>query len=132
MNSEPADPRNRFALLRHDHQGSHWDFFLENEGVLHTWALSELPAQGLEVRARKLPDHRLLYLDYEGPISGDRGHVSRVDAGTYIALNWTHDLLTVKLQGALWKTTAQLCRQSTGPRPEDSEDCWTFRLGNLD
>lgn len=28
-------------------------------------------------------EHRRLYLDYEGPISGDRGSVRRVDAGTY-------------------------------------------------
>jgi len=30
-----------------------------------------------------LPDHRNAYLEYEGPISGDRGHVSRVETGTY-------------------------------------------------
>ena len=28
------------------------------------------------------PDHRRLYLDYEGPIDGDRGRVARVATGT--------------------------------------------------
>jgi hypothetical protein len=30
-----------------------------------------------------LPDHRNAYLEYEGPISGDRGHVMQVETGTY-------------------------------------------------
>ena len=37
----------------------------------------------VEMDAEVLPDHRLAYLDYEGPISGDRGSVTRWDRGTY-------------------------------------------------
>ena len=31
----------------------------------------------------RLADHRLDYLEYEGPVSGDRGSVRRVDGGQY-------------------------------------------------
>jgi hypothetical protein len=32
--------------------------------------------------ARRLPPHRRLYLDYEGPVSGNRGHVVRMARGS--------------------------------------------------
>lgn len=82
----------RFALLRHEvpadfRRGSHWDLLLEREVVCWTWALEELPA-GIEgdqgptvVEALRLPDHRKHYLEYEGPVSKDRGVVTRVLEG---------------------------------------------------
>ncbi len=79
----------RFVLLRHElpagaSEPSHWDLMLEDGGVLLTWRLMELPtAGGAAVAAQKLPDHRLAYLEYEGPVSGGRGEVRRVDAGEF-------------------------------------------------
>ncbi len=74
----------RFAILHHRApQGEHWDLMLERGGVLLTWQLSRDPGDGacLPIPARRLQDHRTHYLDYEGPISGDRGVVTRVDRG---------------------------------------------------
>src|SRR5262245_17631602 len=79
----------RFVVLRHEtppgyRRPAHFDLMLEEGGVLRTWALESLPPVGGEpIPAERLPDHRLDYLDYEGPVSGDRGSVSRVDFGTY-------------------------------------------------
>ena len=79
----------RFVVLRHETppgyaRPAHFDLMLEVGGVLRTWAALSLPAVGGEpVAAERLPDHRLDYLNYEGPVSGDRGCVSRVDWGTY-------------------------------------------------
>ena len=74
----------RFVILRHDHpRGVHFDFMLEAGGVLKTWALPEPPRPGVEMECEALGDHRLAYLDYEGPISGDRGSVVRWDRGEY-------------------------------------------------
>jgi hypothetical protein len=76
---------------------------LESGGVLRTWALERLPHvwQAAHTRtiagnpncptlsaestvvAMRLGDHRLAYLEKEGPLSGDRGTVVRVAAGTY-------------------------------------------------
>lgn len=55
---------------------------LERDGVLGTWTLCELPTEQAWVVAQRIHDHRLDYLEYEGPISGDRGHVSRYDRGS--------------------------------------------------
>jgi hypothetical protein len=74
----------RFVILRHDSpSGAHFDFMLESEGVLKTWALPQPPAIGVEMDCESLADHRLAYLEYEGPISGGRGSVTRCDQGTY-------------------------------------------------
>jgi hypothetical protein len=35
------------------------------------------------IEAERLADHRLAYLDYEGPVTGNRGNVRRIDVGTY-------------------------------------------------
>ena len=56
---------------------------LEQNGKLLTWALEQPPAPGKLIPATRLDNHRLAYLDYEGPISGQRGSVSRVLRGTY-------------------------------------------------
>jgi hypothetical protein len=100
----------RFVLLYHDcplHLGkpSHWDLMLEDQGVLLTWALAEQPtADGMDgsaIVAVRLVDHRLAYLDYEGLVSGDRGHVSRVDAGTFAWIERTTVRLRVRLAGTV-------------------------------
>ena len=76
----------RFVILEHDHPRLHWDLMLEAGDVLRTWRLAEIPRPGVTIRAESLGDHRKLYLDYEGPVVGNRGQVKRWDAGTYAAL----------------------------------------------
>ena len=74
----------RFVILEHaDSSGLHWDFMLEVGAVLKTWALAQPPGSVRTVAAAALPDHRPAYLEYQGPISGDRGSVTRWDHGTY-------------------------------------------------
>lgn len=92
----------RFVLLEHfQAEGSHFDLMLEDDDHLLTWRLPRLPAAGETLEVEKSSDHRLLYLDYEGPIGGDRGHVVRRDAGTYERRNWDTDLIQVRLLGGL-------------------------------
>jgi hypothetical protein len=73
----------RFAILEHDHPFLHWDFLLEAGDNLRAWRLLGEPRRGPPINAEPLPAHRLLYLDYEGPVSGDRGRVARWDSGTF-------------------------------------------------
>lgn len=93
--------RGRFAVLWHHwilaagKDDSHWDLLLElDSGKLLTWRISQLPFLSLKpemprsanrVEAIRLPDHRAVYLDYEGPIDNDRGHVTRRAGGDYVA-----------------------------------------------
>lgn len=58
---------------------------LEQAEALATWQFAEDPAAlhaGAILPARRLPDHRKAYLTLEGPVSGDRGSVRQVHAGT--------------------------------------------------
>ncbi len=73
--------KRRFVILRHDHPTLHWDFMLETAGVLKTWRWPT-PYAGTFF-AEALPDHRLEYLEYEGPVSGGRGSVRCWDRGVY-------------------------------------------------
>lgn len=76
----------RFVILIHDHPFLHWDLLLENEASLRSWRLLTDPEglmRGERIPAEAIPDHRKVYLDYQGPISGDRGSVSQWDAGTF-------------------------------------------------
>jgi len=73
----------RYVILEHDWPQKHWDFMLEAGDVLQTWRLPTAPVANMDISAEKTFDHRLMYLDYEGPISGDRGSVVRWDAGSY-------------------------------------------------
>ena len=113
----------RFVLLRHQcpagyEKPSHWDFMLERAEILWTWELRELPpvwrtalGDGMSnlpdstgpaaepVLASRLADHRRAYLDYEGPLSHNRGNVSCCDRGTYTMIRETNGRLEIQLAG---------------------------------
>lgn len=105
----------RFVLLFHDLSGtaegaSHWDLMLERDGALLTWRLPTLPAPWRDAdgeaalpspsdAAVRLHDHRAAYLEYEGPVSGNRGHVARVDRGEYLVLDESPEGIEVELLG---------------------------------
>ena len=74
----------RFVILHHmQNDGEHWDLMLEHAGILWTWQLEREPTtrDALPMPARRIEDHRLAYLSYEGPISRGRGSVRRIDSG---------------------------------------------------
>ncbi len=109
----------RFVILSHElppdsERADHFDLMLESdpEGPLATWELPEFPCVGEEYAARQLPPHRRAYLDYEGPMSNNRGHVTRVASGTCEWLTPTR----LKLTGE--QLTAVLTIESI---PDDSE-----------
>ena len=73
----------RFVVLEHDHPILHWDLMLEFDGTLLTWRLPANVKPTRWVNSERLPDHRLAYLDYEGPVSKGRGTVRRITGGHY-------------------------------------------------
>lgn len=104
----------RYVILEHDHPVLHWDLMLESDGVLRTWRLSQPPTPGVEIAALALPDHRLAYLDYEGPVSGNRGTVSRWDRGEYSFTPSTSGELMLDLRGERINGRARLVASATG------------------
>jgi len=89
----------RYAILEHDHPTRHWDLLLESGDVLLTWRLSAPPGCDA-VDAEKAPDHRPLYLDYEGAIGGGRGRVTRWDGGTFEWERKESERVWVRVAGA--------------------------------
>ena len=90
----------RFVILEHDWPARHWDLLLEAGPVLRAWRLLAEPGPGVAVPAEANADHRLLYLDYEGPVPVGRGRVSRWDAGTFEWLADEPEGVVVDLRGA--------------------------------
>ena len=120
----------RFVLLRHEcpndiPKPSHWDFMLERDGVLCTWELRALPLQWSNsedtaeeaMQVTRLPDHRIDYLEYEGPVSNNRGSVSRVDSGTFEFVRQGDNYWEVRLLGAKVRGSVRL---------ESLGDSWTM------
>jgi hypothetical protein len=100
----------RFVILEHDYPTRHWDFMLEAGHALRTWRLVETPDSDLVIAARHIGDHRLVYLDYEGPVSGGRGVVLRWDFGTFDWLVDDRDYTIVVLRGERLRAKVSLQR----------------------
>ena len=89
----------RFALLAHDWPAPHLDLLLEAGPACWTWRLPKFPASGQSVPAERIADHRLAYLDHEGPVSGGRGSVSRIEEGSYELEKAAPERVVVRLHG---------------------------------
>jgi hypothetical protein len=102
----------RFVVLEHDHPFLHWDLMLEAGPSLRTWRLAGPPAAGAEVEATPIGEHRRMYLDYEGPVSGDRGRVVRWDHGTFAWEREEGGLVAVRLEGGRLQGLLRLRREA--------------------
>src|SRR5262249_43807395 len=95
----------RFVVQRHDARRLHYDFRLERNGVLASWAVPKgVPlARGERHLAVHVEDHPLDYGDFEGTIPAGEygaGTVEIWDSGTYELLEEKRDGgLTVRLHG---------------------------------
>ena len=94
----------RFVILYHQtpphaSKPNHYDLMLEDGEVLKTYTLWQLPDLSGPVAAQADFDHRRVYLDYEGPVSDDRGHVTQADAGTFEWILKETNRIEVQLAG---------------------------------
>ncbi len=108
---------------------------LEQNGVLATWQLTTLPAawhhflklaaiqENDTVLAIRLADHRLAYLDYEGPISGNRGEVYRIEEGTFEIEQQSKESLRVVLVGKKLRGVVQLTQTTNDAKTWQLQPC---------
>ncbi len=124
-------PAPRFVILRHAlGDAVHWDLMLETADALTTWQLLDdphrlaSPDEHAAIPACRIGDHRKDYLDYEGPLTRNRGHVTRLDRGTYEPIDIQPHGWTVRFTGSLLNGTFHLEKLTA---PDDAWRCQ--RLG---
>lgn len=101
----------RYTITHHTGgpDAEHYDFFLESGAALRTWRILR-PLFENPQPALASADHKPKYLDYEGPISGQRGEAKIWDTGTYVSELWKDDRILVAVKGRQLKTRLRLDR----------------------
>jgi len=124
----------KFVVQRHHASRLHYDFRLEIDGALKSWAVPKGPSMNPKDKrlAVQVEDHPLSYGSFEGSIQKGNygaGTVSIFDEGNYTALevksekdffkNWLNGSIKFRLEGKILKGDFALVRMNT-----DSSDNW--------
>ncbi len=135
--SEPEGKATRrkgssFVVQKHDASRLHYDFRLELDGVLKSWAVSKGPSlvKGEKRLAVHVEDHPLAYGEFEGSIPEGQyggGTVLLWDRGTWESEGDPHDgyakgRLSFRLDGEKLQGTWHLVRMAK--RPRERQESW--------
>lgn len=127
INSRKSSEKPIFVVQRHDARNLHYDFRLELDRVLKSWAVPKEPPKEAGIRrlAIETEDHPLGYADFEGEIPEGEygaGTVEIWDKGTFELLKREEREIVVVLEGDKLKGIYVLIRTKYGK----GEKGWLF------
>ena len=92
-----------FVIQEHKATKLHYDFRLEKDKKLKSWAITKIPPKSKAVKrlAIQTPDHPYSYRNFEGEIKEGygKGKVKIWDNGTYKEESWKKDKIVFQLNG---------------------------------
>jgi len=114
-----------FVVQKHNASHLHYDFRLEMNRVLKSWAVPKEPPKTKNVKrlAIQVEDHPLSYAKFEGEISEGSygaGKVEIWDHGTYELIKKEPKEIEFKLKGKKMKGKYVLIKTNYGTKPEKS------------
>lgn len=117
-----------FVVQKHHALHLHWDFRLEMNGVLKSWAIPKEPptAKGIKRLAIEVEDHPLDYANFEGKIPEGNygaGVVKIWEKGTYELKNKDSKKIEIILSGKKLKGNYVLVKTKYRNKPGKS---WLF------
>ena len=114
-----------FVVQEHNARNLHWDFRIERNNVLESWAIPKEPTmdEGRKRLAIKVDDHSIEYADFEGEIKEGygKGSVKIWDKGYYDMANEKENKIIVNLHGKKLKGEFVLLRFKKA-----GENAWLF------
>ena len=128
MRRRRGDPR--FVIQKHDATTLHYDFRLEVDGTLRSWAVPKGPSTDPRENrlAVEVEDHPLEYADFEGVIGAGYGSGAVIvwDAGTYRNLDEDKTMAEaldagharIWLEGEKLRGGWSLIRTNAGKKPQ--------------
>jgi DNA ligase D-like protein (predicted 3'-phosphoesterase) len=119
----------RFVIQQHKATHLHWDFRLDMNGVLKSWAIPKEPSkkEGEKRLAVQVEDHPRSYIGFEGEIPEGEygaGTVRIWDKGIYKILNQRPDKIVFELNGKVLKGRYVLVKLK--PTKNEKRQNWIF------
>ena len=117
-----------FVIQRHKATHLHYDFRIEKDGVLKSWAIPKEPPreEGVKRLAVRVEDHELGYENFEGTIPQGMygaGVVEIWDKGYYVPIKFESNELIFELKGK--KLNGVYCLVKLKPKLSKDKN-WLF------